>query len=237
MKRLYCLALCIVMMLTYGCSFAENTDDADHTPSDLFVEKYTNFFEGAEGYRVVDEYRHDISDTFYNEYLKAYQKGDFQTIWDAVFENGYSVGWREEKEIPTSPESFSGDAPASTTQTEALVTKSVAEYYHEIVDLSVFAQNKTGEMIYTIEGQYTVDASNTIISCNNGSFTLNYFEAGSIFKGRAQEMSTNGYYYNGGKNAEFSASFHLMVRGSDADTSAKDYVDCGTYRGTAEAEL
>lgn len=74
-----------------GTSSPAETDGGISSPTETFIQNYSAVFEGKENYYVLTADEENITEEFAAEYRNAFESGDYQTVWDAVLENGYTL--------------------------------------------------------------------------------------------------------------------------------------------------
>ena len=161
------MCLSIISICNVQASQCTKSDaKLDNTPSDQFIELYTNLFEETETYVLYDAEGECISEWFLDEYTEAYEKQDFQLLWDTVLANDYSLSFEDEDGLIM--------ATSSTSQTV------YSAWTYKLVPMNGLLNGKTIEFIYRISGTYSTNGS-TITSCSKPTLQYNMTYPGDAF--------------------------------------------------------
>lgn len=213
-KRLAGMLLCS-LAIALCCTACGQKENPDSGFSEFFAEEYGAFFEAPSEFTVLNRQKDDVTEAFYDEFADAYAQEDYETIWDAVLENAYSLCWES-----------------------AADEESVEWSFYQLADISAMEAGRIAEMVYTVGGEYTiVDDAFTEGQAYFGG--LQYFDADGDFDAEAQGISTKSDVSDDGKSVAFTAEFHLeLVRTEDRMTTASDgYTDCGSFSGEVRRAL
>lgn len=178
-------------------------------PTDLFCKVCDGLFSQTENYIALDEQQNDVTQTFVSEYADAYNRKDYDTLWQAVREELYAVAWQDEREEKQ------GDN-----------TKRQAEKKYYVLDCVGQGINAvTFEMLYRINTDLTKQGSD-LAEISGPVFNIDVFHAGNAYDYQIKEV-TGG---DDGKRAEVEFTIELKAKygiGKSAEESR-------TYRATLE---
>ncbi len=151
-KAFLSIFMSIAILLSFSSVSAmaanENIDSPD-TPSELFIDLYSEVFLQTETYEVYNSGGVCITDTFVSEFYDDFLNSNFLPMWNAVAENRYVLKYGEPQYVREETQQRAS---------RAMITV-YSEWTYRLEELDELLPGKMVEFLYRVAGQYSTNGT------------------------------------------------------------------------------